>query len=48
MKNTYKVTIKVDGVRASQKMIGDSAADVRKDIKVSMPDATIVNIELVG
>lgn len=48
MKNTYKVTIKIDGVQASQKMIRNSAADVRKDIEVSMPDASIVNIELVG
>lgn len=48
MKNIYRVTVEDLGLRFSQKMVAESAAEVRKDIETSLPGVKIVNIELVG
>ncbi len=43
--NVYKITTE-HGV--SRKMMGETAAQVRKDFEVAMPGVNIKNIELVG
>ena len=45
MSNTYRVTTE-HGV--SRKMLGETAAQIRKDFEVAMPGVKIDKIELVG